>query len=68
MPGIGIGEGGSFSLGADGGPIHSSDRFDTSFDTGSFSLRGGSTLNQVSLLVAGLAVGIVLCLLFLNRS
>ncbi len=64
----GIGEIGDLAVGADGGPINSSDRFDTSFGTGSFSLRGASASNQTLLILAGLVAGIVLCKLLLNRS
>jgi len=68
FPGIGVGENGSFSLGADGGPINSSDRFETDFSTGNFSLKGAGPLNQTMLMVAGVAVGVLICLLLLNRS
>ena len=68
LPGIGVGENGSFSLGADGGPINSSDRFDNSFDTGDFYLRGDSAFNQALLVLVGVAVGILICQLVSNRS
>jgi len=70
MPGIGLGEGASLAFGADGGPIRSNDRFDTRFSTGSFSLKGGSdsSLNQVVLVLVGMAVGVVLWQLISSRS
>ncbi|WP_020398993.1 hypothetical protein [Kordiimonas gwangyangensis] len=68
FPGIGVGENGSFSLGADGGPINSSDRFTNSFDTGNFSLRGDSAFNQAMLVLVGVAVGILIWQFVSNRS
>jgi hypothetical protein len=69
---IGIGEGGSFSLGADGGPIHSSDQSSIGFSTGGFSLygdAGGSGLptNKFVLVGAGLLAGVLLWQLLSNR-
>lgn len=58
LPTLGIGDGGSFAFGADGGPIRSQDQFDTNFRTGSFG-TGGAT-NTVALVVAGAAIAGIL--------
>lgn len=67
---LGFGDNGTFSLGADSGPISTNDRFENNFGTGSFSLGGNAgAVNQITLLIAGMAIGIaVLWLLNLNRS
>lgn len=69
---IGFGDGSSFALGADGGPIYSSDRFDTSFSTGSFSLHGdaggsGLPVNTTVLIIAAFVGGAILCKLLFSR-
>ncbi|WP_417456169.1 hypothetical protein [Kordiimonas sp.] len=69
LPSIGLGEGASFSFGADGGPIHSQETFNTGFETGAFGTKGASPVTTIAL-VAGtvLATGFVLwALSSLNR-
>lgn len=67
---LGFGDNGTFSLGADSGPISTNDRFENTFGTGSFSLGGdGGAVNQITLLIAGIAIGVaILWLLNSQRS
>jgi len=51
---FGLGDGASFAFGADGGPINSSDQFDTNFSTGAFG--SGGAVNTVALVIAGAAI------------
>jgi hypothetical protein len=68
---LGFGDNGSLALGADGGPISTYDQFDTSFATGDFinGDKGGGLVNQMALIMAGVAIGIIVLWLFvLKRS
>ncbi len=67
LPSIGVGEGGSFSFGADSGPIHSADVCDTGFNTGPFKTSGGA-MNNIALVIAGAAVAGLLVWLLLSHS
>lgn len=65
LPSVGLGEGASLNFGADGGPIHSSDTFENSFNTGPFGTKGASTIQGVTYMVAGAAIaGVAIWLLY----
>lgn len=55
---FGLGDGASWAFGADGGPINSSDQFDTNFSTG--AVGTGSTINTIALVIAGAAISGIL--------
>ena len=67
-----LGEGATFALGADGGPINSSDRSSIGFSTGGFSLHGnvdgsGPSLNSALIFTGGVFLGVVLWRLLSSR-
>ena len=66
LPNIGLGEGAALNFGADGGPIHSSDRFDNSFSTGAFGNEGAGTVTQIALFAGGAAIAVILTWLILS--
>ncbi len=65
IPSIGFGEGASLGLG--GGDIRSQDTISFGFNTGPFS-TGGSTQNNVFLVLAGAAIAGIIVWLLLSHS